>query len=179
MGLDILAGLCLLGGAAFGAPSGTAHQLIRLAAVVVAGLGALLGLVPIAGFFYRMSGAGFETAVGASYLASFSVWLLLLWLATEELSNRVRDGQLRSTNDGYGGAIVGAVRGVALAYILAIGLVTLKPSLASQGYDGEAGWLGQVALENNALSEPLTKLVDRELAREDQAHEKSWDRAVR
>ena len=178
MGLDILAGLFLLGGAAFGSPSGTAHQLIRLGAVVFAGLGALLGLVPIAGFFYRMSGSEFETAIGVSYLASFSVWMLILWLATEELSNRVRDGQLRSTNDGYGGAIIGAVRGLALAYIVAIGLVTVKPSLASQGYE-EVGWLGQISLEHNALSEPLIELVDREVARETEDHERSWDRAVR
>jgi len=178
MGLDILAGLCLVGGAVFGAPSGTVHQLIRLAALIFAGLGARLGLVPIAGFFYRMSGAEFETAIGVSYLASFVVCFVILWLATEELSNRVRDGQIRSTNDSYGGAFVGAVRGLVLAYIVSVGALTVKPSLATQGYATETGRFAGFVLEQNTLSEPLIELVDREQVREDAAHDQSWDRAT-
>ena len=152
--------------------------MIRLAALILAGLGARLGLVPIAGFFYRMSGSEFETAIGVSYLASFSVWFLILWLATEELSNRVRDGQLRSTNDSYGGAIIGAARGLVLVYVLAVGVLTVKPGLATQGYTTQSGRFAGVVLEHSALSKPLIKLVEREQAREDADHDRSWDRAV-
>ena len=178
MGLDILAGLCLVGGAVLGGPSGTVHQLIRLVALVAAGLGARLGLVAIAGFFYRMSGSEFETAIGVSYLASFSVWFLILWLATEELSNRVRDGQFRSSNDGYGGTLFGAARGLLLAYIIAVGALTARPGLASQGYTDDVGWFASVVLERNALSKPLVELVEREQDREDLEDDDSWGRAV-
>lgn len=178
MGLDILAGLCLLGGAVFGAPSGTVHQLIRLAGLVFAAIGARLGLVPIAGFFYRMSGSEFETAIGVSYLASFAVWFVILWLATEELSNRVRDGQFRSTNDSYGGAVIGAIRGLTLAYIVAVGALTYNPSLASQGYKTEVGRFAGVVMERNFLSKPLIELVDGAEEREEVEHDRSWDRAT-
>jgi hypothetical protein len=178
MGLDILAGLCLVGGAVFGSPSGTVHQLIRLVALILAAVGARLGLVPIAGFFYRMSGAEFQTAIGVTYLASFAVWFLVLWLATEELSNRVRDGQFRSTNDSYGGAAIGAIRGLTLAYIVAVGALTLQPSLASQGYKTEVGRFAGAVMERNFLSKPLIELVDRAEVREDEEHERSWDRAT-
>lgn len=179
MGLDILAVLCLVGGAVFGSPSGTVHQLIRLTALVLAAVGARVGLVPIAGFFYRMSGSEFETAIGVSFLAGFAVWFLILWLATEELSNRVRDGQFRSTNDSYGGAVIGAIRGLTLAYVLGVGALTVQPGLASQGYTGEIGRFAGFVMERNVLSDPLIELVDRAQLREDDEHDQSWDRATR
>ena len=178
MFLDIFAAVCVVIGAIFGSPSGTTHQLVRLTAVVFAAMGARFGLGAVAGFFYRMSGSSFETAVGTCYLVAFALWFVLLWLASEELSNRIRDSQTRGPNDRYGGALLGALRGAVLAYAVTVGLLTVQPSLAFAGGDGEGGRVGRWVSQRNYLAPVLDHVTEREELREDEAHDRSWERAT-
>ena len=176
MVLDILGLAALVAGAVTGWPSGTAHQLVRLTAVVLASLGARLGLVPVAGFVTRMSGAQYETAVGMSYLLAFCLWFFVLWLAAEGISERIRDAQQRSPGDRYGGALVGALKGGILALVLAVPLLTLNPGLGSAGSATWQSHLATMAHERDFLASVTSQVADKDAARDAQEDENPWSR---
>ena len=176
MVLDTLGLVALVGGAVTGWPSGTAHQLVRLCAVIMAALGARLGLGPVSGFVTRMSGADYDTAVAMSYLLAFAVWFLVLWLAAEGISDRIRDGHERGVGDRYGGAGVGALKGGALAFVLAIPLLVLQPGL---GYAGGSVWESRLATmvhERDFLGAVTLDVAEHDAERDALENENPWSR---
>lgn len=175
MTLDLLGCLAITLGAFGGWPSGAAHQVLRLVVVVGAAIAGRMVVVPIAGFFLRMTGAEPETAVGICYLLACAVAGGALWLALEGISNRVRDAQHRSQIDRFSGALVGAVKGAAFAFVIAVGLATISAGSGRPALDYEDSQLGTWALERNFLAGASLTVLEQDMGRE-QLEVDGWER---
>jgi uncharacterized membrane protein required for colicin V production len=174
--LDILALIIIALGAATGRPSGTAHQLVHLAFIVAASYAARLGLPTFAGFVHRIFGAEVENAVGGCYLVMFAIWFGVTWLAAEAISDRVRDAQVRKPFDRHGGALLGACKGAALVYIVAVGFLTMNPEIASGASDDQPGQVVSYVQKHNFLRPSTDGALDEDDARQDDVDENPWRR---
>ena len=172
--LDIFAVIVITLGAVIGRPSGTAHQLVHLTFVVAAGFAGRLGVETFAGFIHRIFGAETDHAVGGCYLVMFAIWFGVTWLAAEAISDRVRDAQVRKPADRHGGFLVGACKGAAMAYIIAVGLLTMKPGIGYGGAGEEAGRVATYVHKHNFLLRSADDAIDAEDAREDEVDENPW-----
>lgn len=175
MNLDLFAAITVALGAWTGWTSGSMLQLGRLAAVVLAAVLGRMMVVPVTGFYLRMTTGVVETTVAMVFVVVYAIGWIVFWLMLQRLTEEVRDVQDRTPADRVGGAVVGAAKGLVLAFVIVSVVVTLG---MGKGRDPET-WnettTGRIGAEKNFLASAAAQ-VEREAAVDERPALRGWER---
>ncbi|MGM0577407.1 MAG: CvpA family protein [Myxococcota bacterium] len=173
--LDALALVLLVVGAWAGWNTGALTQGARLGLLVLAVLAARALTPPIAGFYLRVTeGATVEWAVGAGFLVVFVGLAAVLRLALRRLTEDLAPFD-RGQVDRFVSAALGAVKGLLVAYVVAVGLHQVAVGSGRGAAEWEESRLGRFALSRDFLRTPVQAVAtSREAA--DRPVLRGWER---
>ena len=146
--------------------TGSAYQLGQTVTVFMAALVARALTLPIARFMINIQASDTpDHAIGLAFLGTFLLLYVLLWVGVIQLTNEMRNFHQRGPGDRFLGAGIGALRGVLMGIVLAVGIMSLtydRPN--GEVYSAfETSHVGPVAVENDFLA-PFADKLDEELA---------------
>ncbi len=176
MNLDILVGVCVLVGGWLGYSTGIMTQLGKLANVVLAAVLGRVMVVPIAGFYMRMTDATVETTVAMIFAICYGIAWFVIYLGISRLTEEASQQGDPGGGDRFGGALVGGIKGLAFAFVIGSVVVTVG---MGKGRDPdtyrEEARMGASVVDKNLLVSAIDTVVRKE-ASEDRPTLRGWER---
>lgn len=157
--LDVLALLAAGVGAFAGWYSGWIVRVGRIAVLLLATLVARVMIVPIAGFWQRITDSEPQSAVASAFLVLLVVAYGVLFVGLSRLTGELRDQDWRAQWDRFAGGLAGAVEGLAIVFV--IGVVMLNFSygggVPDVAYDESR--LGRFVMARDFLRQPALDVL--------------------
>ncbi len=167
-GLDFLGGVAILAAAWMGVYTGWIVQAGRCVVLLIAVLLSRAMVVPVAGFYQRITDNEPQVAVAMCFLAISVLLYGALLVAMNRMTTEMRDADWRTPMDRVAGAAVGLVHGVGLTVTVAVVLLNFSYGSGRPAIDYDASRLGQVAMDRDFLSKSAAELrLDTEIYEEE------------
>lgn len=167
-GLDFLGGVAVVVSAWMGVYTGWIVQAGRCVVLLAAVLLARAMIVPIAGFYQRVTENEPQVAVALSFLAVVVLLYGALLVAMNRMTSDLRDADWRTPMDRVAGALVGVVHGVGAVVVVTVVLLNFSYGSGRPAIDYDASRLGQVAMQRDFLQRPAADLrLDTEIYEEE------------
>lgn len=165
--LDIATAVIALLWAVVGWQVGVIKQGSRIVPIVAGAFVAWAAAGPVAGFAMRMTtGTAPETAVGMAFLGVFLVTFVVVWLAVGRFTADISDADDRGQADRFIGFAVGAVAGVAFAFVVSVALWNISMGSGNPKLDYEGSHIGQYVIGHDFLAKATAKVVAAEEERD-------------
>lgn len=167
MKLDIAAAVITLLWAVVGWQVGVIKQGSRIVPIIVGAFVAWATAGPVAGFAIRMTtGTAPETAVGMAFLVVFLVTFVGVWLAVGRLTADISDADDRGQADRFIGFAVGAVAGIAFAFVVSVALWNISKGSGNPKLDYDDSIIGQQVIRRDFLAKAVATVEAAEEGRD-------------